>query len=159
LLDLITKENITLLIALWGALLATYKILSDYRKSIRRLKVEVSYGFFTLREGGVGSTVITITAINTGHREITLNSMGYILPDNKYSVIIEPQSNVRFPYTLSEGKQCNVWRTQRDLAEELKDHGYSGKIRLRGYYRSATGETIKSKAIDFDIESALTTRE
>lgn len=155
-MDFITKENITLLIAIWGALLATYKLLSDYRKSIRKLKVEVSYGFFTLREGGVGSTVITITAINAGYREITLNSMGYILPDKKYVVIIEPQGNVRFPYTLSEGKQCNVWQTQKELAEDLRNNGYSGKIRLRGYYRSATGDTFKSKPIDFDIESALT---
>ena len=155
-MDLITKENITLIIAIWGALLATYKVLSDYRKTTRKLKVEVSYGFFTLRDGGVGSTVITITAINTGYREITLNSMGHILPDKKHILIIEPQSTVRFPYTLSEGRQCFVWQTQRELAEDLRNNGYSGKIKLRGYYRSATGDTFKSKPIDFDIESTLT---
>ena len=154
-MNLITKENITLLIAIWGALLATYKVLSDYLKNVRKLKVQVVYGFITQRRG-VGPNVITITAINTGYREITLNSMGFILPDKKIILIIEPQSNVKFPYTLSEGKQCCVWQTQKELAEDLRNNGYSGKIRLRGYYRSATGDTFKSKPIDFDIESALT---
>lgn len=153
--DLITRENITLLIAIWGALLATYKVISDYLKNVRKLKVEVAYGFITRRRS-VGPNTITITAINTGHREITLNSMGFILPDKKFLLMIEAQSDVRFPYTLSEGKQCNVWQTQKELAEDLKNNGYSGKIKLRGYYRSATGDTFKSKPIDFDIELALT---
>lgn len=156
--DLITKENITLLVAIWAALLATYKVLSDYLRNVRKLKVQVAYGFITRRRGA-GPTVITITAINTGYREITLNSMGFILPDKKISLIIEPQSNVKFPYTLSEGKQCYVWQTQKELAEDLRDNGYSGKIRLRGYYRSATGDTFKSKPIDFDTESAMATVE
>lgn len=158
LMDLLSIQNITLFIALWGALLSTYKVLSDYSKNKRKLKVKIAYGF-VVHGPDVGPTTISVSAINTGFRDITLNSVGFVLPDNVYSTIIEPQSNVRFPYTLSEGKECDVWKTRRQLALELKRNGYSGKIKLRGFYRSATGEISRSKPIDFDIESALTKNE
>lgn len=157
-MDLLSLENITLFIALWGALLSTYKVLSDYSKNKRKLKVKIAYGFM-VHGTDVGPNTISISAINIGFRDITLNSMGFILPDKKFSTIIEPQSNVKFPYTLSEGTECTVWKTQRQLAVELKENGYSGKIKLRGYYRSATGTTFRSKPIDFDIEYTLAKNE
>lgn len=153
-MDLLTIENITLFIAIWGAALSTFKVLFDYSKNARKLKVQVFYGFVT--QGNIiGPNTISISAINTGYRDITLNSMGFILPDKKYSMMTEPQSNVKFPYTLSEGNECSVWKTQKQLAIELKKHGYSGKIKLRGYYRTAIGKIFKSKPIGFDIEKTL----
>jgi len=155
---LLNKENITLLLAVWGALLATYKVVSDYRKNIRRVKVVLSYGFHS-QGNNVGLSVITSRAVNMGSREVTLNSMGYILPDGKKAIIIDPQSNVSFPHSLSEGKDCYVWKEQRKWAEELRIHGYSGKIKIRGYYGSNTGEIFESIPIDFDIESALSSKD
>lgn len=154
-LDFFNIQNITLLIALWGAILSTYKLLSDRNKTKRTLKVEVSYGFMTL-ENDVGPNTISLTAINTGYRPITLTSVGYLLPDKKTMFIVEPQSNVKFPYTLLEGNQCSVWKIQKKMALELKENGYSGTIKIRGYYRSAIGNLYKSKPIKFDIEKALT---
>lgn len=72
---------------------------------------------------------------------------------------MEPRSNVKFPYTLSEGKECSIWETQKELATDLKNNGYSGKIKLRGYYRSAVGKIFKSKPINFDIEKTLAENE
>ena len=153
-MNLFTFESITLLIALWGAVLSTAKVLYDYSRNIRRLKVYLAYGFLT--QGNiVGPNIISISVMNVGYRDVTLNSMGFILPDKHYIMIIEPQSNVKFPYTLSEGKECSVWKIQKQLAEELKKHGYVGKIKLIGYYRSAIGTIFKSEPIDFDVEKAL----
>ena len=156
--NLLTIENITLFIAIWGAGLSTYKVVSDYSKNARKLQVHIVYGLLT--QGNiVGPRTISISAQNTGYRDITLSSMGFILPDKKYILIVEPQSNVRFPYTLSEGKECSVWKTQKELAIELKKNGYSGKIKLRGYYRSAVGKIFNSKATTFDIEKTLAQNE
>jgi hypothetical protein len=94
-MGLFTFENITLLIALWGAILSTAKVLYDYSTNIRRLKVYLAYGF--LAQGNVvGPNTITISAVNVGYRDVTLNSMGFILPDKQYVLIVEPQSNVSF---------------------------------------------------------------
>jgi hypothetical protein len=150
---LFTFENITLLIALWGALLSTIKVLFDYSKNIRKLKVQIAIGI----RRGFGTVFVLVTAMNVGYRDITLSSWGYCLPDKKYmtSDPNEVNSNVKFPCTLSEGKECTVWQTPRQLATALVNNGYSGKIKLRGYYRSAIGTIVKSKPIDFDIQKAL----
>lgn len=148
----LTIDNITLVLAIWGAVLSTYKILSDYRKSTRNLKVTVSYGF-GVGEGEVGPNVLLLSAINVGHRDITLSSMGYILPDKRFLLLFKPQSNVRFPYRLSEGNEVSVWQTQKQFAIELKGYGFSGKNKLKGYYKSATGKIYKSKTFIFDTET------
>lgn len=153
--NLFNITNITLFIALWGAILSTIKVASDYSKNARKLRVYLAYSFYTKGNTAVGPRIISFSAQNTGYRDITLNSNGFILPDKKYIFIVEPQSNVKFPYTLSEGKECSVWKNQKELAVELKNHGYSGKIKLRGYYRSVIGKLFKSKPIDFDIEKTL----
>jgi hypothetical protein len=147
-MSLFSLENITLFIALWGAILSTYKVLSDYMKRTRKLKVELAYGVGRYQGGQIGPPIISIIATNI-----------YLLPDNQQILFLEPQSSVKFPCSLSEGKQCVVWQTQRELAKDLKNHGYSGKIKLRGYYKSATGETYKSKSIGFNVEYALSKNE
>jgi hypothetical protein len=48
-----------------------------------------------------------------------------------------------------------VRKIQRELAQELTNHGYSGKVKLIGYYRSAIGTIFKSKPMDFDVEATL----
>lgn len=152
--ELLNKENFILLLAVCGALLFTYKVVSDYRKNVRRIEVELSYEFHN-QGNNEEPSVITSRAVNMGSREVTLNSMGYILPDGNKVVLIEPESNVSFPHILSEGKDCSIWIEQREWAEELRKLGYSGKIKIIGFYGSNTGEIFKSEPIDFDIESTL----
>jgi hypothetical protein len=156
--NLLTIENVTLLIALWGAILATYKVISDYSKNARKIRVRIFYGILTQGNAGLPRT-IQITAQNIGNRTVTLTSAGYILPDKKYISIIVPHGSIELPHTLDEGKQCSIWQTQKELAEDLKEHGYSGKIKLTGYYGSAIGKTWKSKPTDFDIEETLALKE
>jgi len=153
-MELVTIENITLFLALWGAGLSTYKVISDHRKSVRKLKVNITFGF-RIKRRSTGPSVVILSAINMRNRDVTLNSMGFILPDKRYLLIVEPQSNVSFPYTLNEGKECSVWQTQKEFAEELETYGFSGKIKLKGYFKSATGKTYESKKISFNTESIM----
>jgi hypothetical protein len=156
--NLFTVTNITLFIALWGAFLSTAKVLSDFSKNTRKLKVQIAYGI--QRQFSSAEVAISITGMNTGFRDITLNSWGYLLPDKKYMMSSpnDVNKNAVFPCTISEGKECSVWETQKQLATALRTNGYHGKIKLRGYFRSAIGTTYKSKQIDFDIEKALTSQ-
>jgi len=107
-----------------GALLSTYKVITDYLEKKRKIKV-VSYGFGFSRNI-IGPSVICLEALNMGNRDVTLNSMGFILLKNKTSIIIEPNSNVIFPYTLSDGKSCIIYKEQEKYANELKRNGYTG---------------------------------
>jgi hypothetical protein len=157
--NLFTITNITLFIALWGAILSTIKVLSDYRMTKRKLEVKVTHSFIS--QGNiVGPLMFSIDAINSGSRPITLNGVGFLLPDGRKTIMMEKISNVDFPYTLTEtNPQCSVSKFQKQLAIELKKNGFEGKIKLRGYYQSATGEIFKSKPFKFSIENALSSAE
>jgi hypothetical protein len=143
---------ITLIIAVYGALLSTYSVWASKQEKKREIKVQLSYGFHTLL--GEPKPVLVISALNTGHKRVTLNSTGLILPskDKKYLMFLRPDGNVNFPYDLQEGQNCDVWITTEELAQDLKQRGFSGKIGLKGYYRDAIDVEYTSKSLKFDIE-------
>jgi hypothetical protein len=153
--NLFTITNITLFIALWGAILSTIKVLSDYRMNTRKLEVKVRNSVLSLGNI-VGPPILSITAINSGRRPITLNSVGFLLPDGGKTIMIEKGCSVEFPCTLTEtNPQCMVWKVQKQFAMELEKNGFEGMVKVRGYYQSATDEIFKSKPFKFFIEHAL----
>jgi hypothetical protein len=149
--SILTKDNITLLLAIWGAGLSTYKLISDSRKNIPKIKVELAYGFLTSTMM-TGPTVLNIQAINMGHKSVTLNSVGLIVNNKQNILFLNPQGSVKLPYTLEEGKSCTIYRTLNDLSKDLKSHEIVGNVKIIGYYISATGKVYKSKSIKFDTE-------
>jgi hypothetical protein len=143
---------ITLLIAIYGALLSTYSVWTARQEHKREVKVELSYGLKTNPISGVSPTLLILSALNTGTKTVTLSSTGLILPRKKYLFFPRPESNVTFPYDLPEGKSCSIWIATEELANDLKREGYSGRIALKGYYRDAIGGYYKSKSVKFNIE-------
>ena len=142
---------ITLIIASYGAILSTYSIWSKRQEHKREVKVTLSFGF--IKMGTVSPPMLILSALNTGSKTVTLNSMGLILPEKKYLHFTHPENiYVTFPHDLLEGKNVMVWITNKELAHDLKQEGYSGTIRLKGFYRDAIGNEYKSKTINFDIE-------
>lgn len=147
---LTNRDSITLFIALWGAILATIKVLYDHQMKSRKIKVKISYGVISFPQGV--SKVILVEAINNGYVDVTLTSTGVILPNKISAYFLSPLNNVQLPSTLSQGKSYTVWREIGEFSQELRRNGYSGKIKLKGFYRTATGEVFKSKGLSFEIE-------
>jgi hypothetical protein len=147
-------QGVTLFIAVWGAFLSTYKILSDRKSSKRNVTVKVTTGIIS-QGCAPHPFIINISAINMGLRDVTLKSVGFLLPNGKEPIIMAQNTTIRFPYTLPEGNECTVSKFRFKLAKELKQNGFSGKVKLRGYYQGATGEYYKSKPHAFDIDSPL----
>lgn len=150
---LITKENITLAIAIWGAVLSTYKIISDYFKNMRSMKIKVSHGI----AGIMGSALrtLSIEAINTGYRDITLSSGGLLLPNKLKLITFDTMmGSVQFPHTLKEGNSCSILLEYSKLVQNLKDNGFSGKVTVKGYYRSAISKVFESKPFNLILTGA-----
>jgi len=143
---------ITLIIAVYGAILSTYSIWSERQEHKREIKVRLSYGFIRNVLGQVSPTMIILEALNKGSKTVTLSSMGLILPKKKYLFLARPNSYVTFPHDLLDGKNVNVWLETKELAGDLKNEGYSGRIRLRGYYNDAIGNRYISKSVKFNID-------
>ena len=145
--NLFTITNITLFIALWGAVLSTIKVLFDYSKKRWKLKVEIGHS---------SDNSILISATNIGYENVTFNIVGFILPNKKLFWNPLDVQKYQLPYELLVGKSITMPQgNPKQLAIELKDNGYSGKIKLRGFYKTDTAMIFKSKPFDFDIEKAL----
>ena len=144
---------ITALVALYGAIISTYTLYSQRKEKTRQVNVKLTTGFLTSINGGHSPPVLFLEASNPGHIPVNLTSPGIILPDKINIVFPIPLSDVRFPYDLMPGKSCRVWVDLKGLASDLRNKGYSGNIKLIGFYRDAIGKEHKSKKYKLDIES------
>ncbi len=142
----------TAVVAIYGAILATYSLLKDRRERRRLLKVRL-WTALPVAAAGAGDPQLMIGAANPGERVVHVVGAGFKIGSRKQSfALFQPQSDVRFPYALEEGKSCNVWMASRDIAIQLQELGYGGTVRLVGYFQDAVGTQHFSKALSFDIE-------
>ena len=142
---------VTGVVAIYGAMLSSWNAYSSYRAKRRSINVEVSYGCETYQGGEWGPQSIIVTALNKGHQPITLAGAGIRWPDGRTSVCLGPSGNTRFPHELDGGKSCMVCLPIREIVPPMKNVGFSGKVRLKGFFRDALGKTY-AKKFNFDLE-------
>lgn len=130
--------------------LGTVGLWHKFNEKKRKIRVELNIGLLI---GGLQPSppMLLLSAMNPGNRGVKLNTVGLILPNKKNMFFPIPQSNVTFPYTLPEGERCTVWVEAKQIAQDLKKEGFTGKTKLVGYYTDALNTTYKSKPINFDI--------
>lgn len=139
---------VTALVALYGAVLSTLNFIAARREKRRSVTVELSLGLLTWDPG----SKLLLTASNPGSLSVTLSSCGIRLPNGKQAVFPIPNSNVRFPHELHGGKDCLVWTDAKEFAQVLREQGFSGRVKVRGFYRDQTGGLHTSKATRFDLD-------
>jgi len=144
---------VTAVVAIYGAVLSTYALLSKRREKQRQVKVSLSMGLMALPSGECPAVVL-IEASNPGDRAVTLTNPGILLPNRSTVVWPRPQSHVQFPYDLPEGKRCTAWTEAGGLAQLLTEHGFSGKIKLVGVSKDALGTAYKSRPLRFDMDGS-----
>lgn len=142
---------VTAVVAVYGAALSTYTLIQNRKGKQRQIRVKLSNGMLTFGPE-LSPAMLLIEATNPGNRTVILNTSGIFLPDGKTIVFPNPQSNVHFPHPLPEGNSCLVWTPLKELAQQLRQEGYSGQVKLIGFYRDQIGTQYKSKAFGFDID-------
>jgi len=113
-------------VAIIGAGVSLYTLI--LRKEKFKIKVKVTTGFL----GSTSDAMVFLSASNPGQRLVTLSGQGFTLVDKRSLVF--PKTNVIFPYELLPGKSCQIWIEARRIAETLKSYGFSGKVKLIGFY-------------------------
>ena len=143
---------ITALVALYGAALSTYTLISSRLDKRRRIKVELSKGFLPT-DVDPPKTMLFIQVSNPGHITVTIQPPGIQLPGGGTRVFRNPNSDVGFPHDLDPGKACTVWTPLAVLAKQFKEKGFSGKVELVGFCRDAVGTTHKGKRWEFNVDT------
>ena len=95
--------------------------------------------------------MLFITVSNPGHITVKLNIPGIQLPDRRTLVFPNPRTDARFPHELLPGNAYKVWPPLADLVTQLKEEGFSGKIKLVGFCEDAVGTTYKGKRWKIDV--------
>ncbi len=149
---------ITAAVALYGAVLSTFMLVSNTREKRRHVKVEIKNGFLP-RGPELGPPMLLIGLSNPGHRPVTIQYPALRLPTGASMVFLEPQSDVRFPYELAEGKNCTVWAEMSLIAQQLVEQGITGTVGLVAECSDAVGITYKSKAWSFNASEWLKERD
>jgi hypothetical protein len=145
------SEILTLVVAGYGAVLATYTALADRREKRRLLNVTLSNGFLTF---GIhlSDLQLFVEACNPGARPVTVTAMGILLPDGEKMYFRGSPGAAELPLELAEGKNCRTWLSALDCAAQLPGAGYSGNIKLRGFADDATGRRFISKQFNFNVD-------
>ncbi len=128
--------------ALYGLIVSSYNLSTNRRKSQYRVKVTLKRSYLITESPLSGDRnsedTLVLKAQNIGHRPVTLNSMGFKVSRFKGGfIIINPRSNVQFPFELKEGKDCIVWSEENYIKERLRESGLSGDIKLTGLFVDA----------------------
>lgn len=144
--------------AFYGLVVSSYNLSMNIRKSRYRVKVTLKKGFVAIqsptKDALDSENTFLLKAQNIGYRMVTLNSMGYKIPKIKKDLaILNPESNVRFPYELKEGKDCIVWSNESYIKEKLRKMGLSGNVKLIGIYVDGIGKEYRSKPLKYNIDN------
>jgi hypothetical protein len=144
------KDIITVLIAVYGAVLSTYTFLATRRRDKPNIIIEVT----TDLRGDMSRAglMITLNALNVGHRPITLSMMGFLLPDGQIMDFIRPQTDVEFPYKLESGERCRAWMEVERFKANLMKAGYYQQVELVGYFRDEVNRIYKSNKWVFNTD-------
>lgn len=144
-------EVTTAVVALYGAVLATYNLVAKWRESHTSLALSISFG--VVGQGAQVSDTQVITEIaNPTDKTVTINLPIIELPTKRNFVSTWPSCRVTFPYEVLPGKKCTVWIAAKELAAFLMKDGLAGKVQVRAMVRDPLERKHRSKKFGFDID-------
>lgn len=137
------KNNTTLTIAIYGAVLSTIALIWNIYNSSKdkpNVKVTAKFGF-TSSEVGTSEHLLIITAVNKGKRSVYLSSMGLRSGNDDLLNL----HTVGLPCELKGGCSHSEWF---EVSKLKKDRQYDF-----GWFKDATGKMYKSKSIKQKIKN------
>ncbi|MBU7034525.1 MAG: hypothetical protein HXS49_04995 [Theionarchaea archaeon] len=129
---------VTLIIAVYGAILSTISVVLRYLEQRVRLNVSFSRVLYPFK--GMAKDVYQFTCVNSGKRSVALTGYGALLPgDNKLIAEWEPESPCSLPQILRDGDFCTLFVEYKRFVEILRQEGYTGKLNIRPFFSDALG--------------------
>ena len=116
------------------------------------LNVKLWKGIMGLVPGVESDACLFLKASNPGHKTVVVTVSSFLLPDGRDMVFPYPQSSVTFPFKLEPEQQCMIWIDLKKIGNLLRSEGFSGTVRLLGYYQDAVGRRHKSKPYKLDVD-------
>jgi hypothetical protein len=146
----------------------TLQEIKTAREQEYRRKIEVNLWLDIID----GETIVHLCAFNPSYRSVTLikcnfqvddepieiNRTSYEVDRTKYPngpsrYVMRVTTEFNYPkHILKEGDAVFYSVKARLLAYFLHYHGFNGRIKLNGYFKTAQKNKVESKSIEFNIE-------
>jgi hypothetical protein len=154
------KDIVLFAIAVYGAWLSTVNWLQARDKDKRRIDVSAGSVIPAFMDGRTGATYARITAVNTGHRPVTVTGLTFQLREGGRLAILSSsgipgQPDTQLPATLADGESAYATIAYRDIAQALRQSGRSGTVKLTPICDDSAGTTHIGNAWDVDVDEFL----
>ncbi|MBA4365227.1 MAG: hypothetical protein C0398_04365 [Coprothermobacter sp.] len=143
-------------IALYGAVMATWVAVDQFRKSRSHVLVTVQRVWISDSNGCFSDEELSVQAANTGTLTVSFGSLPSLC--HKETAMVFPvshQNSDRFPRDLQPGGSCRVFMNPVYIAQHLKESGVHGIVSLRAKYVDETGRVYWSHYFSLDVDHPL----
>lgn len=148
------------ILGIYSALLSTTLAIREWRKDERKLNVRCEYG--SLQGGAFGppKEVLTIRAVNTGHRPVEIVAAGWEFSDKHTgAAFMDVDGKVPFPKVIEPGASFSISNyldsVQSTLEKHRQEHGAkSGYTRV--FVRDSLNKYYRCKLPKIMLERKMT---
>jgi hypothetical protein len=143
-------------VAVYGAILSTLNHRAQAKVRRRAVNVRTTHGM-SFSGPHISPPQIYLEAVNTGEVPVVLASFGFRLPDGKSLAMIDPsvRSVSSFPHELPPHRSITFGENYQVIAWTLAQAGYSGEVKLTGFYSDAEHREYCSKPWTLNVQDWL----
>jgi hypothetical protein len=143
------QDIVSLVLGIWGAGLSTALAFRQFRHDKRRVKVTCAPALLTTPDL---PELIMITAVNTGHRTVTITSAFLLLNDDTAMLTLESRvsrltGGWPLPARLADGESVTIYIDMDDVEAQVRElQSQDPTIRLaKAIVKDAEGNTYRAK--------------
>ncbi len=148
---MISTDILVVIVAVYGAILSTYNFLIKFKERISKIKVKLGISLITHTQGNISDAQINISLHNHTTKPVVLNQPELFLPDGRKLILMNLQSESRFPNILEPGHSINSWNDLKSTAQSLKDEGFEGVIKIQAVVKDKLDKKYKSKKMKLNL--------
>ena len=150
----ITKEGVLFALAIYGAVLSTWNLISALLKNQRAVRVTTN-NKIPVYNGELGAPWAHIEATNIGQRAVTITMLAFELEGggrlfNLYKASPPGMEDTVLPITLTDGQTARLHQAHADIAQALMTKGLTGKCKLTPICEDSAGGIHRGEAWDVD---------
>jgi hypothetical protein len=149
-----TTEIITAILALYGAVLATFTFVVQQLEKRKKIVATLSLGFAACGRSSPVD-VVTFEAANAGDVPVHVSSCHLFLPETKEKLVAAFQFNRDFPVTLNPGESVQAWLESEKFIEIVRKTKTVSELLVVAEFSNKGGSTFRSKPERFNLEKML----
>lgn len=140
----ITRDIVLLTLGAVGTILSLYNFWELRGRGLRHVRVTFGTAIPTYDNGQLGESFVSITAANTGHRDVTITNLGIELPKKKTLALLSSDNfpgiaDTPVPIKLSDGEIACRYYPYESVNYAFNDYGIFSRKWIKPFAVDSSG--------------------